>query len=136
MKKLIRELQKEIKKEASKEDFDAEKMIDLLNAYQILKKYQNGKNNDDDTGPIPKLIDLDFEIIKYIGNNGQSALKNIYPKLMLSKSTVSYHIEYLIEKGILIKIPTVVKDKPIDLTDKGKEIFLMIKKEEEDKTGG
>jgi len=137
MKNLLRELQKEIKEEASKEDINVVKLVDLLYVYQILKSYQEDTVSDSDNDtfaqPIPKLSNLDLKIIDYIWNNGQSTLQTIFTKLMLSKSTISYRIKRLVKKEILIKIPTVEKEKPIDLTDKGKEIFLAVTKGKEKK---
>lgn len=126
MRKLIRELRNEIQKEASKSEFDAEKLIDLLTSYQILKRHQSG-GDEEAKDHIPKLSELDIKIIEYIGNNGRLTLKNIYTDLVESKSTVSYRIDKLVEKGILIRVPTVLKGTPIDLTDRGKEILSMIK---------
>lgn len=132
MQNLIRELQKEIKEEASKEDINVVKLVDLLCVYQILKLYQDDSVSDNTiVQSIPKLSNLDREIIDYIGNYGQSSLQTIFTKLISPKSTISYRIKRLVEKEILIKIPTVEKNKPIGLADKGKEIFLMVKKEKE-----
>ncbi len=78
---------------------------------------------------IRDLSDLDFKIISYIGKNGPSPLKNIFTELKSSKSTISYHINLLEQKDILARIPTTSKDKPIELTDKGKKIFLIAQNE-------
>lgn len=135
MQNLLRELQKEIKEEASKKDINVVKLIDLLYVYQILKSYQVGSVSDNDTfdQPIPKLSDLDIKIIDYIWNNGQSTSQTIFTELMLPKSTVSYRIKRLVKKEVLIEIPTVVRNKPIDITDKYKEIFLKVLKGKEKK---
>jgi len=124
---LLKEIQKEIIKESSKEDIDVPKLVDLLCVYQILKSYQ--WDSDIEEFDIPKLSDLDCEIISYVGSHELLTLKKIYTFLKKSKSTISYHIECLIEGGILGKTPTIFKDKPIYLTDKGKEILLIIQKQ-------
>lgn len=130
MVQLLKEIQKEIIKESSKEDIDVEKLIDLLYAYQILRQYR--WDSDIEEFDIPKLSELDCEIISYIGSHELLTLKKIYTFLKKSKSTISYHIECLIENEILGKTPTIFKDKPIYLTDKGMKIFSIIQKQGSD----
>jgi hypothetical protein len=92
---LLKEIQKEITNESLKEDIDIQKLIDLLCVYQILRRYK--WNSDIEEFYVPKLSDLDCEIISYIGRFESSSLKKIYLSLGKSKSTISYHIECMIE---------------------------------------
>lgn len=129
---LLKEIQREIIKESSKEDINVEKLIDLLCAYQILKPYQLYSDEEEFDISKSKLSDLDRKIISYIGSHDLTSLKNIFMYLHKTKSTVSYRIERMIEKGILVKEPTIFKDKPIHLTDLGKEVFSIIQKQDSD----
>ena len=80
---------------------------------------------------INSLSNLDTSIINHIGKNGASTLKNILKNLKYPRSTISYHIKLLEQKDILIRIPSISKDKPINLSDKGKRIFFKINLESE-----
>jgi len=89
---------------------------------------KNQKINSDEIIQIIKiysdLSDLDFEIIDYLEINSLSSLKNLSNKINTPKSTINYHIKLLEKENILQKIPTTSKDKPIQLTELGRQIIL------------